>query len=125
MAVGQDILQIVEATWQSDGERLSAQGHLESYGLEHHEREVERVQLAILKLSEGRLERIPELVAAAKRDYRDILMWAEYPEDGRALWAARPNLSPREQAELESIRERDKEQYSRWRGEARRRPTKG
>ena len=53
------------------------------YGAEPYERERERVQLAILKLSEGNEEKLREFVAVAKRDYRDALFWAEYPEESR------------------------------------------
>lgn len=51
---------------------------LAAYGERPHEREIERVQLDILKLASGRFDAIPELVRKARRDYRDILMWAEY-----------------------------------------------
>ena len=56
---------------------------LDTYGVEPSERERERVQLAILKLSEGNEEKLREFVAVAKRDYRDVLFWAEYPEESR------------------------------------------
>ena len=56
---------------------------LDSYGVEAYERERERVQLAILKLSAGSEEKVCEFVAVAKRDYRDVLFWAEYPEEAR------------------------------------------
>jgi hypothetical protein len=56
---------------------------LDNYGVESYERERERVQLAILKLSEGNEEKLREFVAVAKRDYRDVLFWAEYPEESR------------------------------------------
>ena len=56
---------------------------LDTYGVESYERERERVQLAILKLSEGNEEKLREFVAVAKRDYRDVLFWAEYPEEAR------------------------------------------
>ena len=56
---------------------------LDTYGVESYEREQERVQLAILKLSEGNEEKLREFVAVAKRDYRDVLFWAEYPEESR------------------------------------------
>ena len=56
---------------------------LDEYGVEPYERERERVQLAILKLSEGNEEKLGEFVAVAKRDYRDVLFWAEYPEESR------------------------------------------
>src|SRR5438309_3024073 len=56
---------------------------LDTYGVESYERERERVQLAILKLSGGDEERLREFVAVAKRDYRDVLFWAENPEEAR------------------------------------------
>ena len=52
---------------------------LDTYGVESHE----RVQLAILKLSEGNEERLREFIAVAKRDYRDVILWTEYPEESR------------------------------------------
>ena len=56
---------------------------LEAYGLEPHERERERVQLAILKISEGNEQKIRAYVATAKNDYRDILFWADHPEEAK------------------------------------------
>jgi hypothetical protein len=56
---------------------------LDTYGVEAYERERERVQLAILKLSDGNEEKVHEFVAIAKRDYRDVLFWAEYPQEAR------------------------------------------
>jgi hypothetical protein len=56
---------------------------LDSYGVEPYARERERVQVAILKLSAGSEEEVREYVAVAKRDYRDVLFWAEYPEESR------------------------------------------
>jgi hypothetical protein len=56
---------------------------LETYGVESYERERERVQLAILKLSEGNEEKLRNFVAVAKRDYRDVLFWAENPEEAK------------------------------------------
>src|SRR6266571_6625958 len=56
---------------------------LDTYGAESYERERERVQLAILKLSEGDEEKLREFVAVAKRDYRDVLFWAENPEEAK------------------------------------------
>jgi hypothetical protein len=56
---------------------------LDSYGVKSYERERERVQLDILKLSVGSEKKVREYVAVAKRDYRDVLFWAEYPEESR------------------------------------------
>ena len=56
---------------------------LDSYGVESYEQERERVQLDILKLSAGSEEKVREFVVVAKRDYRDMLFWAENPEEAR------------------------------------------
>ena len=56
---------------------------LDSYGVEPYEQERERVQLAILKLSGGSEEKLREFVAVAKRDSRDVLFWAENPDEAR------------------------------------------
>ena len=53
---------------------------LDEYGQQTHEKERERVQLAILKLSAGDEAKLLHNVAAAKQDYRDVLMWSEEPE---------------------------------------------
>lgn len=83
---------------------------LDDYGVESYELERERVQLAILKLSEGELGQLRHYVKAAKTDYRDVLAWAEYPEQMRAD-VAEPNMSPEM---LRAIRERDYQQYTQW-----------
>src|SRR2546430_11974677 len=56
---------------------------LDAFGAEPYERERERVQIAILKLSAGNEEKLREFVAVAKRDYRDVLFWAENPDEAR------------------------------------------
>ncbi|HEX7337613.1 MAG TPA: hypothetical protein VF252_10435 [Gemmatimonadales bacterium] len=43
--------------------------------------EIERVQLAILRLAKGQLADVARHVAAAREDYRDVLYWASYYED--------------------------------------------
>src|SRR2546423_3936347 len=56
---------------------------LDTYGVESYERERERVQLAILKLSEGNEEKLRKFVAVAKRDYRGVLFWADNPKEAK------------------------------------------
>ncbi len=84
---------------------------LDSYGTEDWEREKERVQLAILKLSEGNLETLRADVAAAKRDYRDILAYAEFPGEIR-LSASEMSSLPSKQAK--AIRAQDSKQFLDW-----------
>ena len=88
--------------------RAGAASVLAQYGTETHEREEIRVRVAALKLSEGSPERLRDLITHAKRDYRDVLAWAEYPEEMRSLsW----RLPAAEQAR---IRTADRAQYLAW-----------
>ncbi len=70
----------------SAGDRNTVLDLLDQYGIEPHEHEKERVQLAIMELSEGRQDKVRELVQAAKVDYRDVLAWKQLgpmsPSDG-------------------------------------------
>src|SRR3989442_591163 len=50
---------------------------LDLYGKGPHEREKERVQLAMVELSAGNKEKLTYMVQIAKTDYRDILAWKE------------------------------------------------
>jgi hypothetical protein len=111
----------VDELWASSAERELVHAALSEYGVAQHEREVARVRLAILRLSAGQIDRVKELVAVAKRDYRDVLMWAEYPEEGQSLWTASTQLSPAQRAELGEIRRRDQRQHAEWLADLRRR----
>lgn len=77
-----EVVAAIQATFP-ESSRTRVMELLDGYGVESYERERERVQLAILKLSEGNEEKLREFVAVAKRDYRDVLFWAEYPEEAR------------------------------------------
>lgn len=50
---------------------------IDQYGVESHERERERVQRAILDLSDGDLARAESYTINAKCDYRDVLRLSE------------------------------------------------
>src|SRR2546421_8601858 len=77
-----EVVAVVQKTF-AESSRARVLELLDSYGVESYERERERVQLAILKLSNGSEEKLREFVAVAKRDYRDVLFWAENPEEAR------------------------------------------
>jgi hypothetical protein len=57
-----------------------ALAELHTYGREPYEREHDRVRRAILTLADGDLTRLQHFTERARQDYRDVLMWAEYPE---------------------------------------------
>jgi hypothetical protein len=120
-----DVQAAIDAFWHTETERAGVRACLAEYGVASHEREVPRVRLAILRLSEGQRDRLKQLVGLAKRDYRDVLMWAEFPEEGRSLWTVSPRLSAERQTELTEIRRRDRQQHAEWLTELRRRRTRG
>jgi hypothetical protein len=73
-------------------------------------KETPRVQLAILKLSEGDPVKLLQYIGAARVDYRDVLAWAEYPEQlrsGKTRYNTRLD-------EYEAMLERDRIQYEAW-----------
>ena len=104
----------INAMWSRIEDQETVRRALAHYGVESCEPEPDRVRLAILKTSEGNIDRLIKLVRGAKRDYRDALMAAEYPEEARSSWALHPNLSKDEQRRLAQIRERDRRQYLEW-----------
>jgi hypothetical protein len=68
-----------------------------------------RVQLAIVKLSDEDGRDSPKhYVDAALTDYRDVLAWAEYPQQLRPDWFT---LSVTDRAKITKA---DRQQYVRW-----------
>jgi hypothetical protein len=89
-------------------ERAAASALLDGYGAAAHEREHLRVRVAALKLSAGRLAQLEWVMSHARQDYRDIVAWAEYPEEmNQPTW----RLAPRE---VERLRAADRSQYLAW-----------
>lgn len=84
---------------------------LDEYGARDFERERGRVQLAILKLSEGSMDRLREYVGVAKRDYRDALAWAEYPAEMRRSMS---DMIKMPESEKKRIYGSDRKQYLDW-----------
>jgi len=77
-----EVVASVEATFPKSG-WARVLDLLDSYGVESYERERERVQVAILKLGAGSEAKVRDYVAVAKRDYRNVLFWAECPKESR------------------------------------------
>jgi hypothetical protein len=64
----------------TSGEQPVARVLLTRYGAAPHEREVDRVRRALLSLSHGRVDHLGHYLAVAQHDYRDVLYWADHPE---------------------------------------------
>jgi hypothetical protein len=79
-----DVLRMIRREFQPHDKDLVL-GMLDSYGAEEWQRRsgTARVQLAILKLSGGDVNRLRELVKKACIDFRDVVAPAEYP----GFWA--------------------------------------
>ena len=57
---------------------------LDAYGVQSYERERERVQVAIVTLSEGDEAKLRYLIDVAQNDYRDVLFWAATARLGKS-----------------------------------------
>jgi hypothetical protein len=98
---------LVERLFSVD-DRGPAESILERYGSAPHEREIVRVRVAVLKLSGGDVAKLDRAVVHAKRDYRDVLAWAEYPEELiQPTWRLPAD-------EVARIRGADRAQYLAW-----------
>jgi hypothetical protein len=71
-----EVIAVVEAQF-SPAEQPLALELLQRYGNAPHEREHDRVCLALLELSQGDVRKLREALEVAKTDYRDVLVWAE------------------------------------------------
>ena len=73
------------------------------------QREAPRVRLAALKLADSNLDALRCQIKAAKRDYRNVVAFAEYPEYMQSVSPGN-SLSPKQ---VQAIIDRDWSQYDR------------
>jgi hypothetical protein len=90
-------------------DRDKAKEILLRFGTETYHTDPMRVRTAILKLSNGSLEELEKMTKLACIDWRDVLMYAEYPAQSRASIVTPPSRS--EKAQLIAA---DKKQYDEW-----------
>ena len=76
------VIEAISAAFAA-GARDRVLAMVDTYGRKPHERERERVQLAILKLSEGDEAKLGYFLSVAKQDYRDVLFWADNPTEAK------------------------------------------
>lgn len=81
---------------------------LARYGRPGIDREILRVRVAALRVSEGNLAALEKAIGAALVDYRDVLAWAEYPVE---LISPTWNMPP---GDVTRIRTADRLQYHDW-----------
>jgi|SRR5215472_89856 len=104
-----DVERIVRREFKDD-EVAEVLAVLNQFGTDKEDRGTVRVQLAALKLADGNREKLLSNIEAAKRDYRDILAIAEYPEYHRTGFRVR-ELTDDDQAR---IIDGDWQQYEGW-----------
>jgi hypothetical protein len=81
---------------------------LKRYGASPDDPEPVRVHVAILKLSDGQVTKLEHYVDRAQQDYRDVLAWAEYPEQlVQPTWGMKPD-------DVGRITKADQAQYLAW-----------
>jgi hypothetical protein len=106
----EDVLRIIRRDFPA---RSSAKilAILDEYGVEPWRGERDRVQLAILKLSGGNVERVRHYTEIARSDYRDVIAPAEYPRFWEVGFVGIEDMSP---AAIGKLKKDDWEQYRRW-----------
>ena len=82
MKLPQSITERVDREF-AEGDRIVVKELLSTYGEDSSEEGRERIIRDILTLAKGDRKQVEELVERARRDYRDIIFWAEYPEQSR------------------------------------------
>ena len=97
----------LQSMFPDDFTRRRVRKILLDYGRGAHEREPDRVRLAILKLAGTELRSVEKYTGYARDDYRTILAWAEYPRQARQ-WVAP------EAAEKQKMIEADLAEYEGW-----------
>ena len=84
---------------------------LDMYGEDPYETGRERVQLALLKLSDGNEDRLLDETQTAKIDFRDVIAPAEYPGFWKIGFVGAAELDAKGRRKL---KQRDLRQYLSW-----------
>ncbi len=98
-----DVERIIRRDFPAD-QFANVSAVLDEYGPERW-----RVHLAVLKLSCGKMDLLRKYIETAKSDYRDVLVYAEYPEYHEKVASSETPTDERNQ-----IIERDWKQYEAW-----------
>jgi len=104
-----DIIRIIKRDYPAE-QFDAVMSILNNYGTEDWPRGINRVRLAVLKIADGDLQALRYEIDVAKRDYRDVLASAEYPEYMKKV----PPSSALAEVERERIIRADWNQYQSW-----------
>jgi hypothetical protein len=109
-ATRKDVLRIIRRDF-SPSRHNAILKMLQEYGSQKWHEEVDRVHLAILKLSDKKFDKIKKYVEIAKTDYRDVIAPAEYPGFWEIGFVGVDELSRKE---TQDLKDADWEQYCTW-----------
>jgi len=79
--MSEDVLRRAVEHYFAPGRQQRALAVLAGYGEQPHDRELARVRFDLVALSRGDLAELERLLLRARRDYRDVLTWAESQKD--------------------------------------------
>jgi hypothetical protein len=116
------VLKKVAATFPDPVMAEQAIAALDGYGSHpNQDQPVFAVQLAIIKLSNGSLSTLRELVRTANHDFRDVLYPAQAPEEFQRLrenpppvWGEIRKATPLTPIQERAMRDRDLQQWLNW-----------
>jgi hypothetical protein len=84
---------------------------------------LERVRLAVVKLAGGNLAELRRHIEVAKQDWRDVLVWAESPEEAKSGFFTVTEINAKI---VYDVKARDRQQYEEWlRGDGESPPARG
>ena len=70
----EDVIQVIGEVFPNENLQ-TVLDIMSEYGKQPFEIDTERVQVASIRLSEGNVDKLLQIVSDAKRDYRDVLSW--------------------------------------------------
>ncbi len=74
LLLSEDVIQAIREIFPNE-DLQTVLDVMSEYGKQPFEKDTERLQVASIRLSEGNVDKLLQLVSDAKRDYRDVLSW--------------------------------------------------
>ena len=97
--------QVIEKLYEDSNDRELVVKLLNRY----RSPESDRVKLGIIRVAQGSISELKQLVNLAKQDYRDLLCAAEYP-----LTASRYSLSKKDPEQYRALQLKEVQEYDDW-----------
>ncbi len=105
----EDLRKVLSNAFPDEDRRSQAEALLAKFGMESYHREVPRVRAAAVKLAQGDIGMLQQIIATACTDYRDVLAMAEYPRQFHTV-----GLKEKDPKKYEQLVEMDLNEHSEW-----------